>query len=90
MGRLAPSSGQGDGGGGDDGSDGGGGGGGGGELDGDEHGPMALEMISELCGSSSSKWKQVTDVAKECLEKRIQLWDTISEEIKEKGPYSKK
>ena len=60
------------------------------ELDGDEHGPMALEMISELCGSSSSKWKQVTDVAKECLEKRIQLWDTISEEIKEKGPYSKK
>ncbi|GAA4280645.1 DUF3050 domain-containing protein [Gaetbulibacter aestuarii] len=54
------------------------------ELDGDEHGPMAMNMISELCGGDSKKWHEVEDVAKQALEKRIALWDGIEHLIEDK------
>jgi hypothetical protein len=51
------------------------------ELDGDEHGPLALEMIAELCGEDEEKWQDVQSVSIQALEKRIQLWDEITAEI---------
>ncbi len=51
------------------------------ELDADEHGPMAMQMISELCGSDPEKWKQAEDTAILALEKRIGLWNAIQERI---------
>jgi hypothetical protein len=54
------------------------------ELDGDEHGPMAMQMISELCGSNEIKWNEVAEVSILALEKRIALWDAIEEKILEK------
>ena len=52
------------------------------ELDADEHGPMALKMIQNLCGNNDEKWKEATDSSLEALEMRIKLWDFIYKQIK--------
>ena len=51
------------------------------ELDADEHGPMAMQMIAELCGESEIKWKEVEVISIKALEKRIGLWNAIEEQI---------
>jgi hypothetical protein len=51
------------------------------ELDADEHGPMAMTMITELCGEDPKKWSEVEAVSILALEKRIGLWDAIEEQI---------
>ncbi|TVZ52920.1 DUF3050 domain-containing protein [Dokdonia sp. Hel_I_53] len=54
------------------------------ELDEDEHGPMALEMIRQLCGGNATKWQEVLEVSKKALEVRVALWDGILKEILKK------
>ena len=47
------------------------------ELDGGEHGPLALELISNLCGDDDNKWREVEETAIACLIARKKLWDSI-------------
>ena len=47
------------------------------ELDGGEHGPLALQLISDLCGNDESKWNEVQEVAISSLIARKRLWDEV-------------
>ena len=54
------------------------------ELDGDDHGPIALRMIENLCGDDEKKWEDVMKIAKKSIEMRILLWSHIDEIITNK------
>ena len=51
------------------------------EVDSGEHGPMAQQMIQELCGNNTQLWEEANDAAQEALQKRLSLWDFIESKI---------
>lgn len=51
------------------------------EVDGDTHGPMALQMIEELCGDDKDKQHQAMEAACKALQARIDLWDGIAQQL---------
>ena len=51
------------------------------ELDGDDHGPLSMQMIQGLCGDDDEKWQEVLETAKASLEARLKLWNGISQSL---------
>ncbi len=51
------------------------------EIDGEEHGPMSLAMVSQLCGKNEKKWDEAMAAAKEAFQARMRLWTGIQETI---------
>ena len=52
------------------------------EVDDGVHGPLAMQMIEDLCGDNKQMWDECLVISKQALEKRIALWDGILQEVK--------
>ena len=50
------------------------------EIDGEEHGPLSLKIIYELC-DTDQKTIEADQVAAESIRRRIALWDAIADEL---------
>ena len=51
------------------------------DVDGDNHGPMALRMIAELCGEDQLRWDEAARAAEQALTARLEFWDAIQSRI---------
>jgi len=47
------------------------------EVDGEEHTPMAMAMLADLCGDDSAKWDEAAATIIAALQARVALWDGI-------------
>jgi pyrroloquinoline quinone (PQQ) biosynthesis protein C len=54
-------------------------------IDKEIHTPLALQMISELCGKDNQKWRECGQASSKALEVRLEFWDAIFLEIKTKS-----
>jgi len=52
------------------------------EVDGEEHTPMAMQMLADLCGDDEAKWHQCADTVNLALDARVRLWDGVLAAIK--------
>ena len=54
------------------------------ELDGDEHGGLAEDLVMQCCGANDALWRSAEHTAVESLIARGQLWDGISQKLTER------
>ncbi|RRO23200.1 DUF3050 domain-containing protein [Flavobacteriaceae bacterium 14752] len=51
------------------------------EIDADEHGPMAIKLLENLCEKDINKWESVEKTAEAALQKRIELRNSVLRKI---------
>jgi len=51
------------------------------EVDGEDHGPLSLRMVADLCGNDPALWEQAATAAESAIAARLALWDGILAEI---------
>jgi Protein of unknown function (DUF3050) len=47
------------------------------QVDGEEHTPMAMQMLADLCGEDDAKWAESAETVNLALSARVRLWDGI-------------
>ena len=47
------------------------------EVDGEQHTPMAMAMLADLCGNDRAKWDECGATIIDALRARVGLWDGI-------------
>jgi Protein of unknown function (DUF3050) len=52
------------------------------EVDGEQHTPMAMQMLADLCRDDEVKWKECAETVNVALDARVRLWDGILAAIK--------
>ncbi|MCW6011208.1 DUF3050 domain-containing protein, partial [Micromonospora sp. CPCC 205371] len=52
------------------------------EVDGEQHTPMAMQMLADLCGDDDAKWQQCADTVNLALAARYRFWDGILDAVK--------
>ncbi|OLB80361.1 MAG: heme oxygenase [Actinobacteria bacterium 13_2_20CM_2_71_6] len=58
------------------------------EVDGEEHTPMAMQMLADLCGDDEAKWQDCAQTVNLALAARARLWDGILAAIKDRASLS--
>jgi DUF3050 family protein len=53
------------------------------ELDGEQHTPMAMQMLADLCGDDTRKWDECAQAVIDSLQARARLWDGVVSAIDE-------
>jgi hypothetical protein len=53
------------------------------EVDGEDHGPLSLRMVADICGTDATKWREAAEAAEDALRARLALWDAVVEELGE-------
>jgi hypothetical protein len=53
------------------------------EVDSNDHGPLSLKMVADLCGDDSALWEQASQAAEKALRARLRLWDGVLMQIEE-------
>jgi hypothetical protein len=51
------------------------------EVDGEDHGPLSLRMVADLCGSNDALWAEAAEAAETAILARLALWDGILAEL---------
>jgi len=51
------------------------------EVDGDDHGPLSLQLVAKVCGNDVDKWEDAKVAANEVLKARLDLFNYLSEKI---------
>jgi hypothetical protein len=47
------------------------------EVDGEQHTPMAMQMLIDLCGDDAERWDECATTVRRALGARVALWDGI-------------
>ncbi|MGW4379920.1 DUF3050 domain-containing protein [Kitasatospora sp. NPDC004531] len=48
------------------------------EVDGEQHTPMAMQMLIDLCGDDTERWEECAATVRTALRARVALWDAIT------------
>ncbi|MGM0945476.1 MAG: DUF3050 domain-containing protein [Bacteroidota bacterium] len=59
------------------------------EVDGDHHSHLALQMTANLCGNNEEYWKEVEEMVILSLKQRIELWNGVYRQLRERKAVSK-